>query len=408
MKTYAEVTQWLFSQLPVYQNQGASAYKPGLKKMQAFAAHLGNPEENFASIHIAGTNGKGSTSHMLAAALQNTGCKVGLYTSPHLLDFSERIRIDGKVVDQSFVVDFVLNNKDYFIAQQLSFFEITVGMAFAYFAREQVDYAVVEVGLGGRLDATNIITPKLAVITNIGLDHTEFLGDNLTDIAREKAGVIKADIPVVVGETTSTTLPVFEAKAKEQNAKLILAEQQQVPDFQIDLLGSYQEQNRRTAYTALKTLLGQSVPKAAQEGFAHVALLTGLRARWELVNTAPATVVDVTHNAEGFVRVAEQLKKGNTRKLHMVLGFVQGKNIEAIIRLLPGEAKLYFCAPLIPRARSVEEVAEVAQGLGRNYEVYSSSAEAFAAAKKCAAKEDFIYVGGSTFLAAEILSLSAL
>ena len=408
MKTYAEVTQWLFSQLPVYQNQGASAYKPGLKKMQAFAAHLGNPEDNFASIHIAGTNGKGSTSHMLAAALQNTGCKVGLYTSPHLLDFSERIRIDGKVVDQSFVVDFVLNNKDYFIAQQLSFFEITVGMAFAYFAREQVDYAVVEVGLGGRLDATNIITPKLAVITNIGLDHTEFLGANLADIAREKAGVIKADIPVVVGETTSTTLPVFEAKAKEQNAKLILAEQQQVPDFQIDLLGSYQEQNRRTAYTALKTLLGQSVPKAAQEGFAHVALLTGLRARWELVNTAPATVVDVTHNAEGFVRVAEQLKKGNTRKLHMVLGFVQGKNIEAIIRLLPGEAKLYFCAPLIPRARSVEEVAEVAQGLGRNYEVYSSSAEAFAAAKKYAAKEDFIYVGGSTFLAAEILSLSAL
>ena len=270
MKTYAEVTQWLFSQLPVYQNQGASAYKPGIEKMQAFAAHLGNPQQDFASIHIAGTNGKGSTSHMLAAALQSMGHKVGLYTSPHLLDFSERIRINGKVVDQSFIIDFVLNHKDYFIAQQLSFFEITVGMALAYFSQEQVDYAVVEVGLGGRLDATNIITPKLAVITNIGLDHTEFLGDSMADIAREKAGVIKADIPVVVGETTPITLPVFEAKARAQNAALILVEQQQVPDFPIDLLGSYQEQNRRTAFTALKTLLGQPVPKAAQEGFVEL------------------------------------------------------------------------------------------------------------------------------------------
>ena len=408
MKTYAEVTQWLFSQLPVYQNQGASAYKPGLEKMQAFAAHLGNPHQDFASIHVAGTNGKGSTSHMLSAALQSMGYKVGLYTSPHLLDFSERIRMNGKVVDQSFIVDFVLIHKDYFIAQQLSFFEITVGMAFAYFAQEQVDYAVVEVGLGGRLDATNIITPKLAVITNIGLDHTEFLGDSLADIAREKAGVIKANIPVVVGETTPITLPVFEEKAKAQNAALILTEQQQVPDFPIDLLGSYQEQNRRTAYTALKTLLGQPVPKATREGFAHVALLTGLRARWELVNTAPATVVDVTHNAEGFVQVVEQLKNVNAPILHLVLGFVQGKNIEAILTLLPREAKLYFCAPSIARARSVDEVALIAQGLGRSYAVYSSSNEAFAAAKKCAAKEDFIYVGGSTFLAAEILSLRAL
>ena len=271
MKTYAEVTQWLFSQLPVYQNQGASAYKPGLEKMQAFAAHLGNPQQDFASIHVAGTNGKGSTSHMLAAALQSMGYKVGLYTSPHLLDFSERIRMNGKVVDQSFIVDFVLNHKDYFIAQQLSFFEITVGMAFAYFAQEQVDYAVVEVGLGGRLDATNIITPKLAVITNIGLDHTEFLGDNLADIAREKAGVIKANIPVVVGETTPLTLAVFEEKAKVQNAELVLAEEQEVPEFPIDLLGAYQEKNRRTAFTTLNTLFNQSVPALALEGFANIA-----------------------------------------------------------------------------------------------------------------------------------------
>ena len=408
MKTYAEITQWLFTQLPVYQNQGASAYKPGLEKMQTFAAYLGNPQMDFPSIHVAGTNGKGSTSHMLAAALQSMGHKVGLYTSPHLLDFSERIRVNGEVVEQGFVIDFVLKHKDYFIAQQLSFFEITVGMAFAYFVHEQVDYAIVEVGLGGRLDATNIITPQLAVITNIGLDHTEFLGENLTAIAQEKAGIIKPNTPVVVGETIPLTLAVFEEKAKEQNAELVLAEEQEVPEFPIDLLGSYQEKNRRTAYTALKTLLGQSVPKAAQEGFAHVALLTGLRARWEIVRTAPNTVVDVTHNAEGFVQVVEQLKKINAPKLHLVLGFVQGKAIEEILALLPRNAVFYFCAPSIARARPVEEVAEVAQGFDFNYTIYSTSNEAFAAAQNSAADEDFVYVGGSTFLAAEFLSLGAL
>ena len=408
MKTYAEVTQWLFSQLPVYQNQGASAYKPGLEKMQAFAAHLGNPQQDFASIHVAGTNGKGSTSHMLAAALQSMGHKVGLYTSPHLLDFSERIRMNGKVVDQSFIVDFVLKHKDYFIAQQLSFFEITVGMAFAYFAQEQVDYAVVEVGLGGRLDATNIITPKLAVITNIGLDHTEFLGDNLADIAREKAGVIKAGIPVVVGETTPITLPVFEEKAKAQNAALVLVEQCTVPGFPTDLVGGYQEKNRQTAYVALETLLGTIVPKAALEGFKNVGATTGLRGRWEQLATAPNIVVDVTHNAAGFKYVVEQLEKIECDVVHLVLGFVKGKNVAEILAMLPKAAQLYLCAPAIARALPVTEAAQEASRLGSSFTVYGSSNEAFAAARENAKKEDFIFVGGSTFLVAEILSRRSL
>ena len=408
MKSYAEVTQWLFSQLPVYQNQGASAYKPGLEKMQAFAAHLGNPQQDFASIHVAGTNGKGSTSHMLAAALQTMGYKVGLYTSPHLLDFSERIRMNGKVVDQSFIVDFVLKHKDYFIAQQMSFFEITVGMAFAYFAQEQVDYAVVEVGLGGRLDATNIITPKLAVITNIGLDHTEFLGDNLADIAREKAGVIKAGIPVVVGETTPITLPVFEEKAKAQNAALVLVEQCTVPDFPTDLVGGYQEKNRQTAYVALETLLGTIVPKAALEGFKNVGATTGLRGRWEQLATAPNIVVDVTHNAAGFKYVVEQLEKIECDVVHLVLGFVKGKNVAEILAMLPKVAQLYLCAPAIARALPVTEAAQEASRLGCSFTVYGSSNEAFAAARENAKKEDFIFVGGSTFLVAEILSRRSL
>lgn len=405
MQTYAEVTQWLFSQTPVYQNQGVTAYKPGLARMQAFAVQLGNPHHKYPSLHIAGTNGKGSTSHMLASSLQEMGYQIGLYTSPHLLDFSERIRVNGQVIEESFVIDFVLQYKDYFRSEQLSFFEITVGIALAYFAEKQVDYAVIEVGLGGRLDATNIINPQLAVITNIGLDHTEFLGTSLAQIAYEKAGVIKENIPVIIGETQTETLPLFKAQAKEKNALLHFAEKTTLPEFPLDLLGIYQEKNKRTAYRALQVLLEvDKLPQKAIEGFAKVTKNTGLRGRWELIEQSPEIIADVTHNVEGFKSVVQQLKEKEYQgELHLVLGFVKGKQIETILSLLPKNARYYFCAPSIPRALAIDEVIKIAKQNSLNMSAFSSSVHAFKAARKAAKLEDFIYVGGSTFVVAEIL-----
>ena len=406
MQTYGEVTQWLFSQTPVFQNQGATAYKPGLAKMQAFSARLGNPHQNYPSLHIAGTNGKGSTAHLLASSLQEMGYKVGLYTSPHLLDFSERIRVNGQVIAKEYVVDFVQEYHSFFLSEQLSFFEITVGMALAYFAQRQVDYAVIEVGLGGRLDATNIITPQLAVITNIGLDHTEFLGDSLAQIAYEKAGIIKENIPVVIGEIQKETLAVFKTQAKEKKAPLHFAEKTQLPEFPLDLMGSYQEKNKRTTYKALQVLLAEDeLPQKAIDGFAKVKKNTGLRGRWELIDQHPEIVADVTHNAEGFKMVAQQLKEKKFEgELHLVLGFVKGKKMEAIFSLLPKNAHYYFCAPSIPRALAVEEVLVIAENHGLNARAFPSPANALEMARQVAKPKDFIYVGGSTFVVTEILS----
>ena len=406
MQTYDEVTQWLFSQTPVFQNQGAAAYKPGLAKMEAFVAQLNHPEKNLPAIHIAGTNGKGSTSHIIAAALQEMGYKVGLYTSPHLLDFSERIRLNGTEIDKAFVVDFVQQHQAYFLAEQLSFFEITVGMAFAYFAHQEVDYAVIEVGLGGRLDATNVVQPLLSVITNIGLDHTEFLGTSLAQIAFEKAGIIKDKTPVVIGETIAATLPVFKAQAKEMNAPIHFAEETLVPEIPLDLLGSYQKKNKRTAYKALQVLLEvDQLPQKALEGFAKVTQNTGLRGRWEILEQQPEVIVDVTHNAEGFKTVVQQLKKKKSDgELHLVLGFVKGKQMDTIFSMLPKSAQYYFCAPSIARALAVSEVIKIAENHKLNALSFSSPQQALAAAKQAAKKEDLIYVGGSTFVVAEILS----
>lgn len=406
MQTYDEVTQWLFSQTPVFQNQGATAYKPGLVKMQTFAAQLGNPHHNFPSLHIAGTNGKGSVSHMLASSLQEMGYKVGLYTSPHLLDFSERIRVNGQAIAKEYVVDFVREHHSFFLSEQLSFFEITVGMALAYFAQRQVDYAVIEVGLGGRLDATNIISPQLAVITNIGLDHTEFLGDSLVQIAYEKAGIIKENIPVVIGEIQNETLPIFKARAKEKKAPLYFAEKTLLPEFPLDLMGSYQEKNKRTTYKALQVLLAvDELPQKAIDGFAKVVKNTCLRGRWELIDQHPQIIADVTHNAEGFKMVAQQLKEKKFEgELHLVLGFVKGKKMEIIFSLLPKNAHYYFCAPSIPRALAVEEVIVIAENHGLNAKAFPSPENALEMAKQVAKSRDFIYVGGSTFVVAEILS----
>ena len=343
---------------------------------------------------------------MLASSLQEMGYKVGLYTSPHLLDFSERIRVNGQVIAKEYVVDFVREHHSFFLSEQLSFFEITVGMALAYFAQRQVDYAVIEVGLGGRLDATNIISPQLAVITNIGLDHTEFLGDSLVQIAYEKAGIIKENIPVVIGEIQNETLPIFKARAKEKKAPLYFAEKTLLPEFPLDLMGSYQEKNKRTTYKALQVLLAvDELPQKAIDGFAKVVKNTCLRGRWELIDQHPQIIADVTHNAEGFKMVAQQLKEKKFEgELHLVLGFVKGKKMEIIFSLLPKNAHYYFCAPSIPRALAVEEVIVIAENHGLNAKAFPSPANALEIAKQVAKSRDFIYVGGSTFVVAEILS----
>ena len=409
MQKYKEITAWLFSQVPVYQNQGVAAYKPDLKKMENFVRYLGNPHHQFPSIHIAGTNGKGSTAHLISAALQAAGHRVGLYTSPHLVDFSERLRLNGVPANQAFICSFVEQHRDYFIQKELSFFEITVGMAFAYFAAEKVDYAVVEVGLGGRLDATNIIQPVLSVITTIGLDHTEILGNTLPEIAAEKAGIIKEKVPVIIGDRQAETNSVFHQKAKANNAPLFYAEDLSMPStVTTDLKGSYQSKNLRTAYMAVKHLLGESQSKQWLRGFGAVVKTTGLKGRWQLVGEAPKTVLDVTHNKAGFVYLCEQFKGEQYEKLHLVLGFVAGKDLEGIMNLLPQNAVYYFCAPKISRAVNTEKVLEVATACGRSGRCYDSVETAFNQAQMMANKSDFILVGGSTFVVAEILDGKAL
>jgi dihydrofolate synthase/folylpolyglutamate synthase len=404
MNSFEEVTQWLFTQLPVFQQQGASAYKPGLDKMLTFAKMLGQPHTSFPSIHIAGTNGKGSTSHMIASVLQEKGYKVGLYTSPHLLRFSERIRVNGVEAEECFVIDFVREHQAYFLAEQLSFFEITVGMAFAYFAAKEVDYAVIEVGLGGRLDATNIISPILSVITNIGLDHTKFLGNTLVEIAAEKGGIIKPAIPVVIGKKHVETDAVFETLARQQGTTLCFAEEVDAPSISLDLMGHYQEENKCTAFVALKLLLGNQLDAAALEGFSKVVQNTGLRGRWEQLGNKPLIIADVTHNKEGFEHVIPQLESIEKRRLHIVLGFVQGKAIEEIFALLPKEASYYLSAPAIARAMPINKIEPFTETYRLNATTYTTVIEAVNAATVAAQEEDVIYVGGSTFVVAEILS----
>lgn len=401
MNSFEEVTQWLFTQLPVFQQQGASAYKPGLDKMLTFAKMLGQPHTSFPSIHIAGTNGKGSTSHMIASVLQEKGYKVGLYTSPHLLRFSERIRVNGVEAEECFVIDFVREHQAYFLAEQLSFFEITVGMAFAYFAAKEVDYAVIEVGLGGRLDATNIISPILSVITNIGLDHTEFLGNTLVEIAAEKGGIIKPAIPVVIGKKHVETDAVFETLARQQGTTLCFAEEVDAPSISLDLMGHYQEENKCTAFVALKLLLGNQLDAAALEGFSKVVQNTGLRGRWERLGNKPLIIVDVTHNKEGFEQVIPQLESIEKRRLHIVLGFVQGKAIEEIFALLPKEASYYLSAPAIARAIPINKILMFAKKNGLAALAYPSVLEAVNAATSAAQEEDVIYIGGSNFVVAD-------
>ncbi|QLE03112.1 bifunctional folylpolyglutamate synthase/dihydrofolate synthase [Galbibacter sp. BG1] len=393
----------MFGRLPMYQKQGQSAFKPKLTNTILLAEHLQNPENNFKSIHVAGTNGKGSTSHMMASVLQEAGYKVGLYTSPHLKDFRERIKIDGKEISEEFVVNFIAENKPFFETHELSFFEMTVGMAFQYFSEEKVDIAIVEVGLGGRFDSTNIITPEISVITNIGFDHTDFLGDTLGKIAWEKGGIIKPNVPVVISEYHEETFPVFQKIAIEKQASMSLASKLEL-NYKSDLLGDYQVNNIKAVVATLKELKGFKVSEEnIINGLQNTVKNTGLMGRWQQLGEHPTIICDTAHNKEGLSIVMKQLSKQDFIRLHMVLGFVKDKKLEDIVPILPKNALYYFCSPNISRGLNAEILKEKAKENGLIGAVFSSVSEALEAARNAANEDDFIYVGGSTFVVAEVV-----
>ena len=403
---YSETTQWLFSQLPLYQNVGKSAYKADLSQTLKLAKQLNHPEHQFKSIHVGGTNGKGSTAHMLASVLQEAGYKVGLYTSPHLKDYRERIRINGAMISENFVVDFVAHNKSFFETNALSFFEMSVGMAFAYFADEQVDIAVVEVGLGGRLDSTNILNSEVSVITNIGLDHTQFLGTTLEAIAGEKAGIIKPNTPIVIGETQLETEVVFRTKATKEQAPIYFADQRIETILPTSLKGAYQIHNVRTVLQTIEILNSGAftIPtEAVQQGFLKVTENTGLRGRWEVLGSSPTIICDTAHNREGLRLVFKQLQSEKFQRLHVVLGMVNDKDIQSLLELFPKQAQYYFCKPNVPRGLEVSELAQIFTEHGFEGSLHRSVKNALKAAKQSASHDDLIYVGGSTFVVAEII-----
>jgi dihydrofolate synthase/folylpolyglutamate synthase len=403
--TYKETTDWMFAQLPMFQMQGASAYKKDLTNTYLLVEHLKHPETKFKSIHVAGTNGKGSTSSMIASILQEAGYKVGLYTSPHLKDFRERIRINSEMISEEFVVDFISVNKLFFEANQLSFFEMTVGLAFDYFAKEQVDVAVIEVGMGGRLDSTNVITPLVSVITNIGFDHTQFLGDTLPKIASEKAGIIKSNVPVVVGEYSEETKPVFIAKAKLESTPIYFAQENPEVIYECALLGDYQVHNKKTVLQAIELLQSQFEieEQHIKLGLKNVIQNTGLLGRWQILKLKPFTVCDTAHNSHGLKIVLNQIQKHKFETLHVVLGVVNDKDLDSILPLFPKNANYYFCKPNVPRGLDAEILKQRASDFDLFGKVFNSVSEAYESASNSANDSDFIYIGGSTFVVAEIV-----
>lgn len=404
---YQETLEWMFNQLPMYQNQGATAYKKDLTNTILLMDYLRHPEKNIKTIHVAGTNGKGSTSHLLAAVLQEAGYKVALYTSPHLKDFRERIKINGVDIPEDFVCDFMNKHKPFFKENQLSFFEMTVGLAFDYFAKQKVDIAIIEVGMGGRLDSTNIITPLISVITNIGLDHTQFLGDTLPLIAAEKAGIIKSNIPVIIGEYTNDTREVFISKAKQENAAIYFASDLIEENYPSALLGDYQRHNKKTVLQTLKVLQSQNKFFISQEniinGFQNVINTTHLQGRWQILQKKPKVICDTAHNKNGLEIVMQQLQKELFSQLHIVLGVVNDKDLDEILPLFPQKAKYYFSKPNIPRGLEASILQEKASEYGLHGLIYDSVRIAYEKALQVASSDDLIYIGGSTFVVAEIL-----
>ncbi len=431
---YQETCEYLYNQLPMFERQGAGGYKEGLENSHALDDHFGHPHQKYITIHVAGTNGKGSCAHTLSAILQMCGYRVGLYTSPHLVDFSERIRVNGQPIPEEYVTSFVENERTFFEPLHPSFFELTTAMAFKYFADMNIDIAVIEVGLGGRLDCTNIITPILSVITNIGMDHTQFLGTSLEQIAMEKAGIIKPKVPVVIGETTPETRMVFQTIANENHAPIVFAEDHnQVISSVIDskgieyhtesfgilygeLGGSYQEKNTNTILCAVQQLeaLGFMHPclceadqkcqnREVRKGFHHVCDLTGLKGRWQKVNEAPLTICDTGHNVPGWLYLSEQLKTVTCEHMHIVFGMVDDKDIQGVLQLLPKDATYYFTKANNKRAVSENVLKLYAQTFGLQGEGYPDVKSAYNAAKAAAQINDFVFVGGSSYVVADLL-----
>ena len=432
--TYPETIQYLYSQLPLFTRVGQSAYKANLDNTIELCKRLDNPQHKFKSVHVGGTNGKGSTSHMLAAILQTAGYKTGLYTSPHLKDFRERIRINGQMISERGVIDFVREHKQGFEEIKPSFFEMTVALAFDLFAREKVDIAIIEVGLGGRLDSTNIISPLLSVITNIGWDHMDILGDTLPLIAAEKAGIIKKDVPVIIGEFQPEVEQVFVDKALEQNAPITFASHEwdiyngtskfeptkEYLDFniekkpgifpfyhlQLDLTGKYQLKNIKTVLSAIENLKARGFEigdNAIRAGLRQVKTLTGLHGRWEVLSKNPLTICDTGHNPEGIAEVLKNISSTIFEHLHFVMGVVNDKDISKILDMLPKNATYYFCRPDIPRGLDAESLRLKAQSYGLNGAAYTSVLTALKSAQEKAGKNDLVFVGGSTFVVAEVV-----
>ena len=402
--TYKQTLDWMFGQLPMYQQKGIMALNAKLDNIVHFSSLLGNPERKFKSIHVAGTNGKGSSSHMLASILQEAGYKVGLYTSPHLKDFRERIKINGEVVDEDFVINFIGQHRDFLEQHKLSFFEMTVGMAFDRFATEQVDVAVVEVGLGGRLDSTNIIVPEVSLITNIGMDHTQMLGNSLEKIAMEKAGIIKPKVPVVISETQVATQVIFNLIAHQLRSKIVFADSLGLPSHTTDLMGDYQEKNIKGVLAAIRELKAFEVSgEHIARGLENVVKNTGLMGRWQILGEDPLVVCDTAHNKEGLTYVLKQIMRHKFDRLHIVLGFVSDKDVGGILEMFPKEASYYFVKPDIPRGMDAEALRKLALERGIDGKTYASVKQGLEAAKSNAEPEDMIFVGGSNFVVAEVV-----
>ncbi len=390
----------------MFQRLGKQAFKKDLSNTLNLAKHLGNPENKFKSVHVAGTNGKGSVSHMLASILQSAGYKTGLYTSPHLKDFRERVRINGRMIPESEVIQFIDENQSFLEQNKLSFFEMSVGMAFDYFAKERVDIAIIETGMGGRLDSTNILTPELSVITNIGLDHTAFLGENLTEIAGEKAGIIKENVPVLIGEKHQETKKVFIEASKEKNAAIYFAEDFKFEKYHTDLKGDYQVKNMQTVLACVKILRENKwvlTEEAITKALITVKLSTGLQGRWEVLRGKPKVICDTAHNAEGLKIVLKQLQREKFLNLHMVLGVVNDKDLSKVLPLFPKNASYYFAKPDVPRGLNAKFLQKEAVKFGLIGSVYCSVSEAFLVSQKIALDEDLIFIGGSNFTVAEVL-----
>lgn len=426
--TYEQTLDYLYRCFPMFQKIGSKAYKAGLETTRLLDDYLNMPHRTYQTIHVGGTNGKGSVSHSLAAVLQSAGYNVGLYTSPHLIDFSERIRVNGESVDKSYVIEFVRAHRPFFEPLSPSFFELTTAMAFSYFAEMNVDVAVIEVGLGGRLDCTNIITPQLSIITNISFDHTALLGHTLPQIAYEKAGIIKPHIPVVIGESHTESLPVFTQYAKDVNAPIFFADMPQMNPIinsmrdgegfwvlqtqylkrlKLELRGNCQLSNATTVLCALDRLIEQGfliTNESIEKGLLNVVSLTGLRGRWEILSDSPRTICDTGHNEAGIRQIVEQLRNEHYNHLHFIIGVVNDKDISTILAMLPSDATYYFTQATVSRALPSEELKTKAEAFGLKGDVFASVQEAYNAAKEKSTPSDLIFIGGSTFTVADLLT----